>query len=52
MNEVGRPDPTEFAAYAKAYIDLVEGADIVGILADQIDRATALILREKYLPAC
>jgi hypothetical protein len=43
LNGIGRPDPTEFAAYAQAYVDLVEGADIVSILADQIERTTALI---------
>jgi uncharacterized damage-inducible protein DinB len=43
LNGVGRPDPTEFAAYAQAYVDLVEGADIVSILASQIERTTELI---------
>ncbi len=34
---IGRPDPTEYAPYQQAYIDLVQGEDILKILSAQID---------------
>ena len=40
----GRPDPTEFAPYAQAYIDLVQGDDVVKPLSAQRE-STASLLR-------
>lgn len=43
--ESGRPDVSEFAPYAKAYVDLVDGDNIVEILSTQIE-TTEVVVRE------
>lgn len=40
---IGRPDDTEFPAYAKVYVDLVTSADVLGALAAQLDSTLALL---------
>jgi len=39
----GRPESSEYAAYAKAYVDLVAGDDILHALRTQVDETVALL---------
>jgi hypothetical protein len=40
---IGRPDDSEFAPYAKIYVDLVTTPDVLGALSAQIDSTLALL---------
>jgi hypothetical protein len=46
----GRPEPTEIAPHAKAYVDLVPGEDVLSVLAAQTGETIALLkpLPEEY----
>lgn len=39
----GRPDATEYAPYAKSYVDLVAGSDIIKALTEQREDASRLL---------
>lgn len=40
---IGRPEPSEYAPYAKAYVDLVVGNDVMQVLASQLEETVALL---------
>ncbi len=42
-NNIGRPQDSEIAPHAKAYVDLVPGDDVVAVLSEQIERTLALL---------
>jgi hypothetical protein len=39
----GRPDLSEIAPHAKAYVDLVPDVDILAVLAEQVEKTIALL---------
>jgi hypothetical protein len=43
MPTVDRPDPSEYGAYYKRYVDLVPDGDIVATLVDQMEPTLALV---------
>ena len=47
---VGRPDQTELAPHAAAYVELVPGQDVIKVLEEQISRSIAFVrpLSEAY----
>ncbi len=48
MPTIDRPDPSEYGAYYRKYVDLVPGGNILEILLDQIEPTLALVgLREE-----
>ncbi len=42
-DKIGRPQDSEIAPHAKAYVDLVPGDDVLAILSEQIERTLALL---------
>jgi hypothetical protein len=45
LTDIGRPDASEFAPYARSYIDLVEGNDVIEALTTQ-SAGTEILVRE------
>jgi hypothetical protein len=43
QRSIGRPDPSEYADYARVYVDRVDGSDIEGALTRQIVSTTAML---------